>query len=56
MEFWEKYDIKDEYINDTLTITTKAFILTFDIKNTDDTAWEYYYNNGFDYVFSARTN
>ncbi len=55
MEFWELYDIKDKYVNDTLIMTSKAFILTFDVKNTDKSIWEYYYNNGFDYVFSART-
>lgn len=54
MEFWEKYDIKENYLNEVLDLTTRSYSITFDIPNTVIEDWEYYYNNGFDFVFSGR--
>lgn len=55
MEFWELNDIKGEYLNEVLTITTKSYRLVFDVSNTEINEWEYYYNHGFDYIFSGKT-
>lgn len=51
MEFWETYNIKEEYLNEVLKLTTRSYSLTFDIPNTQQTDWEYYYHNGFEFVF-----
>ena len=51
MEFLEKYKIKEEFVNETLTINSKMYVLVFDVSNTKMDELEYYFNNGFDFVF-----
>ena len=51
MEFWEMYGIKDEYVGQTLESINRSYKLIFYIDLTPNTEWEYYYNNGFDFVF-----
>ena len=52
MEFWERFFIKEEYLNQVLINITRGYSLTFDIPNTPKEDWEYYYTYGFDFVFS----
>jgi hypothetical protein len=52
MEFWEKYNIKEEYLNQILDLNTRSYSIKFDIPNTIKEEWEFYYNKGFDFVFT----
>lgn len=49
--FYNNWNIKLEYQNEVLMYRTKAFTIYFDVPNTPNTEWEYYYNNGFEYAF-----
>jgi len=55
MEFWELYNIKEKYVNEVLTFTTRSYTINFDVPNTVKEEWQYYYEKGFDFVFSANT-
>jgi len=54
MEFYEIYKIKAEYIGQIIQRRTQTTLIIFDIDNSSIEEWEFYFNNGFEFVFELK--
>ena len=45
------YRVIPAYVNEVFTLKTRAFTKVFDVANTDPADYEYFFDNGFDFVF-----